>query len=322
MDYVSWTNTRTCVRPDKRPPSGSAPGAWRAPPAAGRGRKLTKGVCGGAGSAQGRAVDHASATEEAQTASALKSSSSFGTFQKQSLPSSPTLENLAHCPPGAHAWQVARPEMQFWWRVLSELPPPDPSPRPCCDAISNLLKAALRAEAPCPCPLALFSSSSRLPSAHLPPFRAKTVGLLSCPPHTTQSSDKKSIRTCGRPDARTVSTPPDPGTCPSWHKTKCTAESWVVKARTLPEEEKATSCTHPLEGMVQIRSPIFFIGASGPKSSGGFLSTPLMAAQNMRTVQSVEPAAMTTLEGCQATVSTEDSKPSTSLEIHQLFSAS
>ena len=102
-----------------------------------------------------------------------------------------------------------------------------------------------------------------------------------------------------------------------------TDESCDTNARTSPEGENDTPCTHPPAG--EAYSPHTVLnGSLLPHTDGaGFSSTSLMYAENTRAFISALPAASSTLFGCQSTESTVERIGFLScLATHQLFSAS
>mmetsp|Transcript_35147 Transcript_35147/g.83273 ORF Transcript_35147/g.83273 Transcript_35147/m.83273 type:complete len:242 (-) Transcript_35147:474-1199(-) len=240
----------------------------------------------------------------------------------QSRPSSPTLTTCRHLFGAPHATHVARSEMQFWCRVATALATAPPSV-PCVEDISNFLNAAERAEAPADTlAFPALESSSFPPSLQTPPRRTYAVGFRSCPAAITLSSSTNKRRWCGSPEQRTLCTEEGSGGAPCTTVRKWMRESCVTYARVSPEGEKHTSLTHASVRTSQKGTPIFLKDTSGPKSCAGLLSTDLSAAVKRRTVPSEDPAASTVSDWSHAAVRTVDSKPSTTLLIHQSSSAS
>lgn len=74
-----------------------------------------------------------------------------------------------------------------------------------------------------------------------------------------------------------------------------------AKAKTSPEGEKATLWTQPPRLLWNSPHTVLKGSLSPQTVGGGFLSTPLIKAENTRAFMSAEPEASRTLLGCQST---------------------
>jgi len=132
--------------------------------------------------------------------------------------------------------------------------------------------------------------------------------------HHPESSDAKNTERYGSASSDSFSS------LPELMSMKWTLESCATNTKRLPEGDQATSCTQPVAEYSAKHCPK---GSLLPKAvSPGFLSMPLMKAEKIRALKSLEPVAKKTLLGCHATLHTVDLCFFTCLLTHQSLSSS